>query len=507
MVLKGHLKGTPIMPQGHSKDTTQERPKARCRPKDNFQGYSPRVNKHPECHGGLREYNLWFTKKGGRRHSTARPPTPRYTEPQRPEEQPQPEESTAQPMPQPHEEAVHQAQAEEQTVLRTEVPAAADGGMDVARGAHDGTDEGGAQDMGGGGPKVSPRDPRTRGRQDAWVPPTPSAGPPIPATTATTGEAESLEKGPWVWPEPPATQRPPLQRPRPQFMRQVSAPEEGGWREIARSEWPEGIEEAPAVATALRKGGRRCVLVSEGGRRYRPVISSDSDVELVENPRVEQRRWRLRKAVNRADGGIPTGAAEVEWASEEAPQDQLAPSSHAEAVVAAKWEFRRKCEARRRSEERRLKEMEESPEWQAQLRMAEEEEQQLWENPGYPPTPRYAPEPCIPPQEVADDWASSPPRWLPEIPLTPRYEGSPQWTQARPPTPRSKVATADGCLGGKWSPGEPAGSQDPWQTGAVGATDAEHRTHNAKDRAIDANVYRERDTNRGASGARTLGVA
>ncbi|XP_070855144.1 annexin A7-like [Drosophila suzukii] len=80
--------------------------------------------------------------------------------------------------------------------------------------------------------------------------------------------------------------------------------------------------------------------------------------------------------------------------------------------------------------------MEESPEWQAQLRMAEEEEQQLWENPGYPPTPRYAPEPCIPPQEVGDDWASSPPRWLPEIPPTTRYEGSPQWTPARPPTPR-----------------------------------------------------------------------
>nr|XP_036678486.1 serine/arginine repetitive matrix protein 1-like [Drosophila suzukii] len=113
-----------------------------------------------------------------------------------------------------------------------------------------------------------------------------------------------------------------------------------------------------------------------------PVISSDSDVELVEDPRVEERRWRLRKAVNRADGRIPTGAAEVEWASEEPPQDQLALSSHAEAVVAATWEFRRKCEARRRNEERRLKEMEESPECQAQLRMAEEEEQQLWENPG-----------------------------------------------------------------------------------------------------------------------------
>jgi len=122
--------------------------------------------------------------------------------------------------------------------------------------------------------KVSPRDPRTRGRQDAWVPPKPSTGPPTPATTEPTREAESLEKGPWVWPEPPATKGPTLQRqnstrPRPLFTRQVSAPKEGGWREISRSEWPQGIEEAPAVATARRKGGRRCVLVTEGGRRYR----------------------------------------------------------------------------------------------------------------------------------------------------------------------------------------------------------------------------------------------
>jgi len=84
-----------------------------------------------------------------------------------------------------------------------------------------------------GVPKVSPRDPRTRGRQDAWVPPTPSTGPPTPATTAPTEEAESLEKVPWVWLEPPATQRPPLQRQTltpgaTQFTRQVSAPEEGG---------------------------------------------------------------------------------------------------------------------------------------------------------------------------------------------------------------------------------------------------------------------------------------
>ncbi|XP_037728694.1 uncharacterized protein LOC119559705 [Drosophila subpulchrella] len=122
--------------------------------------------------------------------------------------------------------------------------------------------------------------------------------------------------------------------------------------------------------------------------------------------------------------------------SEKPPQDQQAPGSHAESVAAATLEYRWKCDARRRSVEQRLKEMEESPEWQAQLRTAEEEEQQLLENTGYPPTPRYAPESCIPPPEVAEDWAPSPTRWLPEIPPTPRYEGSPQWTPARPPTPR-----------------------------------------------------------------------
>ncbi|XP_070854989.1 serine/arginine repetitive matrix protein 1-like [Drosophila suzukii] len=226
----------------------------------------------------------------------ARPPTPRYAEPRRPEEQTPSEESTAQPMPQPEEEDVHQARADEPSVVRTEVPAAhvshstrafeAEGmrwrQQTVTWTWPEGPATGPTTEVPRiweeGAPKVNPRDPRTRSRQDAWVPPTPSTGPPTPATTATTGEAESPEKGPWVWPEPPATQRPPLQRqsstpgstrPRPQFMRQVSAPEEGGWREVARSEWPAGIEEAPAVATARRKGGRRCVLVCDGGRRYR----------------------------------------------------------------------------------------------------------------------------------------------------------------------------------------------------------------------------------------------
>ncbi|XP_070854722.1 fibrous sheath CABYR-binding protein-like [Drosophila suzukii] len=226
----------------------------------------------------------------------ARPPTPRYAEPRRPEEQTPSEESAAQPMPQPEEEDVHQARADEPSVVRTEVPAAhvshstrafeAEGmrwrQQTVTWTWPEGPATGPTTEVPRiweeGAPKVNPRDPRTRSRQDAWVPPTPSTGPPTPATTATTGEAESPEKGPWVWPEPAATQRPPLQRqsstpgstrPRPQFMRQVSAPEEGGWREVARSEWPAGIEEAPAVATARRKGGRRCVLVCDGGRRYR----------------------------------------------------------------------------------------------------------------------------------------------------------------------------------------------------------------------------------------------
>ncbi|XP_037731389.1 uncharacterized protein LOC119562305 [Drosophila subpulchrella] len=122
------------------------------------------------------------------------------------------------------------------------------------------------RDSDGGAPLATP----------PWRPARPPTPPP-----GTGREAESLEKGPWVWLEPPATQRPPLQRPstpgatrpRPQFTRQVLAPEEGGWREIARSEWPEGIEEAPAVATARRKGGRRCVLVTEGGPRYRQMRS------------------------------------------------------------------------------------------------------------------------------------------------------------------------------------------------------------------------------------------
>jgi len=107
---------------------------------------------------------------------------------------------------------------------------------------------------------------------------------------------------------------------------------------------------------------------SEGEACPEPVVSSYSDVDLVEYSCVEQRQWRLRRAFNKAKGRVPTGSTEVEWASKELPQDQQAPGNHAESVA--------------------------------------------------PGTPRHALEFCIPPPEVAEDWATSLPRWLPEIPST-----------------------------------------------------------------------------------------
>jgi len=75
-----------------------------------------------------------------------------------------------------------------------------------------------------------------------------------------------------------------------------------------------------------------------------PVVCSDSDV--VKDPCVEQRQWRLLRTFNQANGRIPTGSAEVEWTSEETPQDQQAPGNHAESVAAAMLENQRKCEER-----------------------------------------------------------------------------------------------------------------------------------------------------------------
>ncbi|XP_070851563.1 uncharacterized protein [Drosophila suzukii] len=77
--------------------------------------------------------------------------------------------------------------------------------------------------------------------------------------------------------------------------------------------------------------------------------------------------WWKTRGWTSFDGGFEEPS--TEWTGKEPPQDQQAPGSHAESVAAATMEYRRKCEARRRSAERRLKEMEESPEWQAQQQL------------------------------------------------------------------------------------------------------------------------------------------
>nr|XP_036677392.1 proteoglycan 4-like [Drosophila suzukii] len=138
-----------------------------------------------------------------------------------------------------------------------------------------------------------------------------------------------------------------------------------------------------------------------------PAVSDDSDVEMIGDPAVEEREWRLRKAA--AGGRIPRGTTDV--GGEELPR------SHSEAVCRATEESRKRFRDREPSDE----------------------EQQ-----------RYAAEERSPRDEDEDEpRAPSPPRWLPEVPPTPRYEGewltdgddgaplaTPPWRPARPPTPR-----------------------------------------------------------------------
>jgi len=83
-----------------------------------------------------------------------------------------------------------------------------------------------------------------------------------------------------VWPEPVGNGRPPLKRQhsapevsevvaRPKLSRTVSAPEGQRWREIAETEWPEGIAETPVVQEARILGGRRSVRVWRERRAFR----------------------------------------------------------------------------------------------------------------------------------------------------------------------------------------------------------------------------------------------
>nr|XP_036677544.1 brevican core protein-like [Drosophila suzukii] len=174
-----------------------------------------------------------------------------------------------------------------------------------------------------------------------------------------------------------------------------------------------------------------------------PAVSSDSDVEVVGDPVVEER-----------ESGTPEG--------------------HAEDVCRATEETRKRFRDREPSDEEQQRSTEEEARWQirlkqdheaaaarwhARMREAEEEERRLWEAPvedswEVPLTPRYAAEEPSPRSEDGDEpCAPSPPRWLPEVPPTPSYEGewltdeardgdggaplaTPPWRPARPPTPR-----------------------------------------------------------------------
>nr|XP_044249595.1 proteoglycan 4-like [Drosophila takahashii] len=142
-------------------------------------------------------------------------------------------------------------------------------------------------------PRVSPRDPRVRGRPeatatqnpgsttpapatpDSWKPPTPSTGPATPASPYSGAAADNATRL--------AGQRPPWKRQhsapevvgeaaRPKLMRQTSAPEGQRWREIEKDEWPEGIADVQAVKEARILGGRRSVRVRLDGRGFRVRI-------------------------------------------------------------------------------------------------------------------------------------------------------------------------------------------------------------------------------------------
>jgi len=187
-----------------------------------------------------------------------------------------------------------------------------------------------------------------------------------------------------------------------------------------------------------------------------PAVSSDSDVEVVGDPVVEEREWRLRRAV--PGNRIPRGTTDFEGAE--------LPRGHAEAVCWAAEETRKRFRNREpwersSSGRRRRRRGGRSGCARTTKRQRREEERRLWEEPvedswEVPLIPRYAAEEPSPERKSEDGdepCAPSPPRWLQEVPPTPRYEGewfanevrdsdggaplaSPPWRPARPPTPR-----------------------------------------------------------------------
>nr|XP_036670240.1 collagen alpha-2(I) chain-like [Drosophila suzukii] len=242
--------------------------------------------------------------------------------------------------------------------------AAADGDMDVARGARDRTDEGGAQDMGGGGTQVEPSGPPDEKPTGCDGPADTKHGPANTGDDGSDGGVGVAGEGTVGPPEPPAIQRPTLQRqysnpgstrPRPQFMRQVSEPEEISakntdmstrvTRAEARRRMAALQEPRPGQGwseTRPTRAPRRALeRTRDEDSAPEPAVSSDSDVEVIGDPAVEEKEWRLRKAA--AGGRIPRGTTDVGGAE--------LPRSHSEEVCRATEETRKRFRDREPSDE------------------------------------------------------------------------------------------------------------------------------------------------------------
>ncbi|KAI8034062.1 hypothetical protein M5D96_013178, partial [Drosophila gunungcola] len=111
-----------------------------------------------------------------------------------------------------------------------------------------------------------------------------------------------------------------------------------------------------------------------------PTVSSDSDVEMVDDPTVEARTWRLRNAAG-PKGSIPHGS-ESRVHQDSADGDHAAEARRTAAVIA---EYRRRHERRQQEaalkEARQRKEQDARAKWEEALKTAEEEERRIWGDP------------------------------------------------------------------------------------------------------------------------------
>ncbi|XP_043063260.1 MAP7 domain-containing protein 1-like [Drosophila ficusphila] len=215
-----------------------------------------------------------------------------------------------------------------------------------------------------------------------------------------------------------------------------------------------------------------------------PTVSSDSEVEMIDDPREEARRWRLGRAAGRSDNSIPVGIVEVpDGPSGPARANATTRADMALGLCRTLWNegtpIPHQAGAGRRRWERHLEELrqvtarykelkqkiadeekdrEARASWEARLEKAEQEERALWESPEMirevplptpgmvvPPTPRHWVEEIEEGERTPESKPESP-EWMPERPPTPgglwdvepswdATPSPPRWVPARPPTP------------------------------------------------------------------------